>query len=260
MLITIPGANFENAGLGQIVRFHGGMPDKDLLGLYLFDGGEANGATLAQIADKSGNGNDASLADAYYTNGVQRSYGLEGAGEVGAKYSTGIEVNDGPKTIIWSGQNTHPGGEASVYTIACDAVGLNLHLSGTSDPSSALLYDSAQHTGSTSMLFTGAEGLELSLTLSMVLDGPNDSVHLQHLGESRQTRTDAGVGAHFDGVTPRGPFNFGAWKFGSTSAAGAVIGKCYGFAVYDRAMTEPEVAEHMGYLQAIGEGRGITFS
>ena len=277
MLITLPNANFAATGLGQVTRLINGMPQADLIGLWLFDEGN-DGDPVNSVADRSGFGNHATLRDDWSA-GVRRSYGMEVTTNEGTVLQTAIPINpSGQKlTVFVAGANTLPGSEAQTY---------NTWVGASANPGMALPTDSHTNAPSLALNYTGNDAspawqiLDISADMigqtvlnqgsnqpdygdpgiaAIETDGLNNTAKLHALGAASLSVSNAAVGTFYDGVTNRGNLEFGVWPHTTVRSAASTIAHVYAVAAYARTFTETEAQAHMAYMQTIAEAKGVTF-
>lgn len=277
MFIQLPNADFSGNGLGKAVLFTHGMPSEDLLGLWLFDEGN-DGDPFNSVADKSGNGNHATLRT-NWTAGVKRTYGMEVTTNQGTALQTALPINPSGRqmTVFVAGANTLPGNETNQYNNwfgSTDNPGMDQPtLSHTNAPSLCLNYQGLDDTprwqafdAGGDMIGTSTLGADANqpdydepTVAALEIDGINDAVALHVLGAPMLTATDARVGMFYDGATNRGNLEFGPWPHVNRRSAASTIAHVYAVAVYARTFTDTEAQRHMGFMRQIAEARGVLF-
>ena len=277
MLITLPNANFAATGLGQVTRLINGMPQADLVGLWLFDEGN-DGDPVNSVADRSGLGNHATLR-ANWPAGVRRSYGMEVPTNEGTALQTAIPVNPNGQllTVFVAGANTLPGSEPSTYnnwvgstantgmSLPTDAhtSGPSLVMNYTGDDTTPRwqLFDSLSDMIGQPVLAQSADQPDYNepSIAAIETDGLNNTAKLHVLGAPSLSITNAAIGTFYDGVTNRGNLEFGPWPYAASRSAASTIAHVYAVAAYARTFTETEAQAHMAYMRTIAEAKGVTF-
>lgn len=273
MIITLPRANGEFAGLGTVTRLRNGMPLEGLEGLWLFDGLEADGAAVSTLTDKSGKGRHGTLKSGW-TAPVKRSYGVDVAGPHGSVFDVPLNANGRPLTVIVAWRPRIPGSESGVYLGLVTSTINNLPAdpanSHPASPWTPFQYLGIGASGLYQMMDLGADVFgqnQVRATTSrqygqpsiasMTLDGANNFARVAELGFAPASITNSLIGSYYNG-TSRGTLQIGIHNYVGNRSAANPLAELYGFAAYSKAMTDAEVQTHMGFMNRIVAQRGIS--
>ena len=273
------GTGNPGTGYGRILELTAGLPSADLLALWDFDGGTVGQLIPGSVADKSGNGHDLILKAGYIAP-RQTALGIDVESPNGAIFASGLNGQFRERTLFFAVSTNFPGSESGIISNfwgaeqashndgdpasnnATNTVFPVLNTVGATATSNFALYAStsaiAWGTGDR-RVFAGSPGRGQNGILAVSIDGPANQIRLKAYGQVMTTIDSAAIGAFFDGVTARPNLSYGIWPNGSARSAGALLGRLYNETVYDRAMTEAEMADIMARIHAKLTVRGVTF-
>lgn len=266
VIIRIPGADFSESGLPKLQReIHGILAD-NLVGLYLMEDG-TNGQAVTTLTDSSGNGNHAELY-AGTTAATKQSYGLETAGIIGSAYNTGITQTAEFTVIACLKHKVAEVDYAGYPTFFTDTAGgfssghgqrlaLNIALSGggintvgTYDASDVILGTGRRLIPSSKQI--SSEPFVVALGVSK----QEGVAKLQSVTGYNFTATgkSAEIATKYDNLTSK--MLIGIWPHGADAP---IAGEVYAYAIYDKLLSDVEIAQAMTAIKARVQLRGVTF-
>ncbi len=269
-IIKIKGADFSASGLPVLKQTVLGFPGEGLAGLYLFEDGTVDAAHVGPFVDSSGRENDA-VVYSDFAAPVNRSYGLEVTDGSGLIIDTGIPqggeftvvaclnntmdsaVLDGYPTIFGDTGNNIPANKSASGSNN-PRLSINMGLSGSSTNDIALFNNAGNLLNgatrvkvSESQYGSGNQPSILALTISA------DTVGFRTFSGFDHSITDADISAAYTGVA--GTMAVGIWAHGSPDG---ISGRLYGYAIYDRALSDTEIAEAMAAMNTRVAARGVV--
>lgn len=268
LVMKVAGADFSQSGLPKLKQTILGFPSLGLAGLYLFEDGTVDTAHTGVFIDSSGRKNDASLFSDFSAP-VNRSYGLEVTNSAGLILNTGIPqtgdftilacVNLTMDTVSAEGYPTYTGDTGNKIPATKASTGSN-------SPRLALNVDLSGGGHSNGMYSAGGTllGGDVRVTIPysrggseqpaiMALKVSGDSAELRTLSGFEYSAQDADIPAGYAALDEE--VVVGLWKHSTTSP---LSGRLYGFAVYDRPLSDVEVAEAMAAMNARVAARGVV--
>lgn len=267
--MKIAGADFSASGLPTLKQTVFGFPADGLAGLYLFEDGDVDTAHVGSYLDSSGRQNNAELFSDFAAP-VNRSYGLEVTDEAGLILNTGIPqtgeftilacVNLTMDTVDNDGYPTYTGDTGNRIPATRESYGdnslrlaLNVSLqnstysNGVFSDGGVMLNGSGRNVIDPELYGGSDEPAVLALTVSA------DTVRIQTLSGYSFSAQDSDIAAGYADLDEE--IVIGLWKHNITSA---ISGRLYGFAIYDRGLSESEVSEAMSAMNARVASRGVA--
>lgn len=277
-IIKIPGADFSNSGLPKLREQARGFDKAGLVGLFLFEEGNVGDVVSGPWADSSGSGHQLTL----YANRqapTRRSYGIDVNSVNGVILQSDIPSSLTEFTVIAGLRNNLPGSEASVYYHWFGATD-NAYPADPSASHSSNAYPSpnfdarvaagdyaiyaadANIFGSNrAMRLLPSDGATIgdAIAISYRIDGPGQQGAHSTLSGLLQKVTDADITTKFNG-SQTGFYTFGWWPFGTARTAQTVPAQLYGFAIYNRYLSDSETVDNLRAMAAIAASRGVTLN
>lgn len=277
--IVINGADFSGSNAPRSERYIQGIPATNLVGYWPLMSGTLNAADAGPYPDVSGQGNDMTL----YTgraSPTQRSYGLEVADVDGVAFTTPISSGLQEFTLLAAAKPLLPGSESGVYGTLFGATENSLPATDTdshpahpypvlningqqalaSGNDNAGLYDQAGDVvGSTRIALADTSALQVGSIYGLRISASAPSVKLRDLAGNAISSTDAGIATYFDG-TQTGYMQVGWWPFTTGRTATTPQAQLYGFALYNAALTDAQIARAMAGMATQISARGVVLT
>lgn len=270
LAIVIGGADFSASKLPRLQATREGFPAVGLAGLYLLKDG-VNGVHSGVFTDSSGAGNNGSVLGDYDLP-AQRDYGVEITSESGLVIDTGIqlpseftvigclrstmdnEVDTGFPTWFGDTQNGIPSTKSASASNSPrlapnqDFTGSGLATNGVFSGSASML-PSIRQTISAHKYGSAAAPAVMAMRIKA------DTVTLKTINGYQMSHSDANILSGYQNQD--GNIVIGYWKHGSSLGLSAEL---YGFAIYDRALTDLEIDDAMSAMYDHVSARGVAIS
>lgn len=270
LIMKIAGADFSASGLPTLKQTVFGFPADGLAGLYLFEDGDVDTAHVGSYLDSSGRQNNAELFSDFAAP-VNRSYGLEVTDGSGLIMNTGIQQT-GDFTILvcanltmdpdlLDGYPTYTGDTGNAIPATRGATGnntprlvINTALQGSEIDTNGLYSHNSTYTAGASRIAVGKSAYGgANQPAILALSVQSDVVNFRTLSGYGTTYTDSDITPGYSSLDEN--ILLGLWAHG---APGDLSGRLYGFAVYERGLSDSELSEAMSAMNARVASRGVT--
>jgi hypothetical protein len=270
LIIKIAGADFSASGLPKLKASVFGFDAEGLLGLYLFEDGVIDTSHPGPFLDSSGRNNDA-VVFSDFASPIQRGYGLEVADTAGLIIDTGI-IQSAEFTVVACLRNTIDSSVVSGYPTWFGDTGNNIpskkSAQGTNQPrltANMQITTSVNRNGIFSLnglMMNGRTRYDVSeanygsasapAVMSMRVGG--DSVSFKTVSGYSVSETDVDISQGYLNLSDT--MTVGLW--GHAGLNSGISAELYGFAIYDRALSDAEMAEAMAAMNARVSARGVV--
>lgn len=265
VIIRVPGADFSDSGLPKLQRQIYGIPADGIVGLYLFEDG-TEGDAVSQITDLSGNGNNAELYATSDT-ATKRSYGIEISGVLGSAFNTGIQqtpeftviacAKHKVQEVDYSGYPTFFTDTGGGYSNGhANRLSLNIDLNTPADTVGVYDYGS-EITGTTRDTIPSSKQLASNpFIVSLAISGSSGEYKFKSISgySNSATGKSAEIANEYNGLSST--MLIGFWPHGNDAAVDSEV---YAYAIYDRLLSDAEIATAMSAIKARVESRGVVF-
>jgi len=277
--IVINGADFSGSNAPRSERYIQGISATNLVGYWPLMSGTLNSADAGPYPDVSGLGNDLTLYTGR-TSPTQRSYGLEVADVDGVVFDSPIASSLQEFTLLAAVTPLLPGGETGTFGTLFGATENSLPATDTdshpghpypvlningqqtlaSGSDNAGIFDQAGDVlGTTRMAIADTSALQVGSIYGYRISASAPSAKLRDLAGNAIASTDAGIATYFDG-SQTGTLQFGFWPYLTGRTATTPQAKLHGFALYNAALTDAQLALAMAGMATEISGRGVTLT